>query len=479
MGKKKVVIIGGGFTGITCAYLLGKAGHEVTVYEKEKRLGGLASSFHANGFSYDYGPHEFCTENQELIDMLHEIVGDDLLVLSKHTSQFLNNKFVDYPLKPLQLIRIFSPFLLARIGIEVVYQRLKSIIYSYRDYTFKRWVVCRFGSTMYEMYFGPYTKKVFGVDPDSLDARKASSRISFNSIFDLLIKSFFYFFLHREDYSTIHSPLKNKFYYTKGGIGTIPQRIAERSGKMGVRYMFSQELKSIDLDSSEIFFKSGHIHQGFDYLISTIPIPVLLTTLGLKEEIMPLKYRSMIFVNLEVPQRPLTPYTWIYFPETDIIFQRMTEYSNIEEGMAPGGRSSVGLEISCFHEDEVWNADDQTIVERVRRDLDRINILPHSVPCKYHVFREHYEYPIQLAGYLEIVWELLSPVRKLSNIVTTGRQGLFKYCNMNECMEMAAKVAQEVDAGVQNFNYSLNSHWKGAGMDEEKVVVLDNRSTAG
>ncbi len=41
----KVAIIGGGFAGLTAAYELGKRGHEVTVFEKDKVLGGLAHGF--------------------------------------------------------------------------------------------------------------------------------------------------------------------------------------------------------------------------------------------------------------------------------------------------------------------------------------------------------------------------------------------------------------------------------------------------
>ena len=36
-----IAIIGGGFTGLTAAYKLSKAGHAVTVFERADRIGGL------------------------------------------------------------------------------------------------------------------------------------------------------------------------------------------------------------------------------------------------------------------------------------------------------------------------------------------------------------------------------------------------------------------------------------------------------
>ena len=69
---KSVAIIGGGITGLTCAYCLKKMGNEVTVNEKNQEIGGLASFFEKDGFVFDYGPHEFCTENPALVRILRK-----------------------------------------------------------------------------------------------------------------------------------------------------------------------------------------------------------------------------------------------------------------------------------------------------------------------------------------------------------------------------------------------------------------------
>jgi hypothetical protein len=86
------------------------------------------------------------------------------------------------------------------------------------------------------------------------------------------------------------------------------------------------------------------------------------------------------------------------------------------------------------------------------------------------VVRRQFIYPIQVTGYLEMVYDLLEPVRKLSNFVTTGRQGLYKYCNMNECMEMAIDIAEQIEQDVDSFHYDLGSRWKGAGLESERVL---------
>jgi phytoene desaturase len=53
---KKVIVIGGGFSGLSIAALLGKDGFDVTLIEKNENFGGRARVMKENGFLYDMGP---------------------------------------------------------------------------------------------------------------------------------------------------------------------------------------------------------------------------------------------------------------------------------------------------------------------------------------------------------------------------------------------------------------------------------------
>jgi phytoene desaturase len=54
--KKKISIIGSGFSSLSSACYLAKAGYEVNVYEKNDSLGGRARQFKKDGFTFDMGP---------------------------------------------------------------------------------------------------------------------------------------------------------------------------------------------------------------------------------------------------------------------------------------------------------------------------------------------------------------------------------------------------------------------------------------
>lgn len=56
MKKQRVIVIGAGFSGLAAAAILAKAGHEVTILEKNDSPGGRARKFASDGFTFDMGP---------------------------------------------------------------------------------------------------------------------------------------------------------------------------------------------------------------------------------------------------------------------------------------------------------------------------------------------------------------------------------------------------------------------------------------
>ncbi|UFH35554.1 phytoene desaturase family protein [Flavobacterium acetivorans] len=54
--KKKITIIGSGFSALSAACYLAKSGHEVAVFEKNETIGGRARQLKKQGFTFDMGP---------------------------------------------------------------------------------------------------------------------------------------------------------------------------------------------------------------------------------------------------------------------------------------------------------------------------------------------------------------------------------------------------------------------------------------
>src|SRR5580704_2207853 len=54
--NKQVIVIGAGFAGLSAAALIAKAGHHVTLLEKNDQTGGRARVWEKDGFRFDMGP---------------------------------------------------------------------------------------------------------------------------------------------------------------------------------------------------------------------------------------------------------------------------------------------------------------------------------------------------------------------------------------------------------------------------------------
>ena len=54
--KTTIAIIGSGFSSLSAACYLAKAGNKVTVYEKNSMVGGRARQLKRDGFTFDMGP---------------------------------------------------------------------------------------------------------------------------------------------------------------------------------------------------------------------------------------------------------------------------------------------------------------------------------------------------------------------------------------------------------------------------------------
>ena len=78
--NQKLIVIGGGIGGLAFAALAAKVGYDVTLLEKNDKLGGVANQFEAEGFTFDMGPSWYLMPDvfQNYFDLLGEKVEDYL-----------------------------------------------------------------------------------------------------------------------------------------------------------------------------------------------------------------------------------------------------------------------------------------------------------------------------------------------------------------------------------------------------------------
>ena len=175
-----VLIIGGGVAGLMAGIELSKNDKKVVILEKESVVGGQCRTeileTKDEKYRFDYGGHRFITNNEVLLSFVEEILGDDLLVANRSSVILHQNRIYEYPLNIKNLLKV-APFKLL-LGtfidaFKIIFKFVKP-----DNSSFKSWIVSRFGKTLYENFFGPYTKKLWGIEPENLSADWAGQRIS-------------------------------------------------------------------------------------------------------------------------------------------------------------------------------------------------------------------------------------------------------------------------------------------------------------
>ena len=83
-----VVIVGGGFTGLTAAYVLSKRGHAVKVVESDTTPGGLAGTFQfADGVKLEKFYHHWFNNDVYVPELVDELgMTGDIITLPSRTT---------------------------------------------------------------------------------------------------------------------------------------------------------------------------------------------------------------------------------------------------------------------------------------------------------------------------------------------------------------------------------------------------------
>src|SRR5436309_1211074 len=182
----------------------------------------------APGAGYDFGPHAYHARNQRVLDMFKEIASDGFPARAKNVRIKFRGKYYKYPLEALDIAKSMSPFLAARAFFDYSLESLRRKLRPRPLASAEDWSVQAMGRTLYGLFFGPYTTKVWGIPPSQLAASFAQHRIPHISLAKVVLSSL------RTGRAKItgsehrYAPLVIELFYPPKGAGLISERMAER-----------------------------------------------------------------------------------------------------------------------------------------------------------------------------------------------------------------------------------------------------------
>jgi len=169
----RVLVVGGGISGLCCAYYLRKAGISAIVLEQSDQPGGCIRSTIRDACILEAGPQSFLSTDS-LLEMVEDIgLRSELLVADPRAPRYvlINGKLRPVPLAPPQLL--LSSLLGPRTKWKFIRDALGHSRPPQEDESVATFVRRKFTAELLERLVGPFVSGVYAGDPERLSLRAA------------------------------------------------------------------------------------------------------------------------------------------------------------------------------------------------------------------------------------------------------------------------------------------------------------------
>ena len=414
----RVVILGAGPTGLGAAQRLAELAHDDwDVYEASDHVGGLAATLtDRHGFRWDHGGHVMFSHYPYVDDLVARVLGDDVERKVRRAYVCTHDRLIPYPLQ--HNIHRLPAHVYARCldGIRRAQQSSPR-----RDH-FAGWLETVFGDGLVDVFMRPYNQKVWATPLDTMAVEWQGERVPDVDVERILANE-------RADEDDAGWGPNAEFVFPRLGTGMLYERIAAglpRPVRLGTPAV------AIDPAARRVTFADGS-DTHYDELVTTMPLPELVArTEGCPADVVAaarsLTSTSGIFVGVGVRGDAPPERCWMYFPDPEVPFYRVTYLSNYSPAMTPGpGHFSLLAEISvsAHRPFDTATAADRTLDGLVRAGLLTPAQREHDV-VSTNVVTVPYSYPVPTLGRdaaLDVVHGWLEPLR----IRSRGRFGAWRY----------------------------------------------------
>ena len=459
---KKIIIIGGGITGLSTAWKLSEKGYKVTVLESDKSIGGLAKSIKIENYYFDIGPHSFFTEDEEIYKKVMDLFEGEKgeIAYSKRSVKMMfRGKYVDYPLSAksiliqmgiLSAIMCSLSFAKSYIGTSISSLFVKKT--QNENLTVKQWAIDNFGKYLYLNFFKPYTEQFWKIKTSELSHRviPSSKKLDFaKTLKHLLINK--YLELSKREPGELSLVQRESLpsYYPKKGFGEIANRIGKQIKSNGGKIHTSHEVSEIILNSNNLFdVKTKDKTFSGDILISTIPLNRVVTKIKplneteIIQSAKKLEYLSLVMLYLITKKKKFLDCQYSYFLDTP--YNRIMDMNNIGENSSPQDENILAVEITCHYESDIWKSSDKEIFSMCIQGMEKDNLLKKEDITNYKVIKFPSVYPIYRKDYEIHLKKTEEYFAKIKNFFSIGRQGQFYYGDIDQMIRIGLDTVDKI-----------------------------------
>lgn len=444
MQRKKVVMLGGGFSGLWIATQLLEQGYDVEVLEKEKEVGGLLQSVQLEEFNLDLGPHIYFPSHRHYYEQFLE--GPLQQVMAFYGFGFRNRQ-VRSPITPQNLYKSLPFKDTFLMGLSFLLSRLHLFSSTKNVDSAKDWAVSQYGRLAYRNFFQDYIPKVTGLSADRVSSDWGTDRHRFYKEHNLLKKSFRLARQWSQGLDEQNNPLE--LYYAPTGAQRITEGLSRFITEKGGTVRTGATVKKIILDQyrgikNVVFVQNGQEQkvQG-NYYVSTVPLTELIKMIytapaTVLKAARALKFRHLFCFYDIIRRHCLADKMQIYFPEKKYLFKRVYEDPSVRT--ATTGRTAVCAEVCYSPGDAISQMGEKELGPLVRKQLCSFYQVRSDEFVANLSRRAPFAYAVYEKGYREHLKQIATFLYGIDSLISFGRSGLFRYDFLTDRIIDAAKT---------------------------------------
>ncbi|MDV7021510.1 NAD(P)/FAD-dependent oxidoreductase [Atlantibacter subterranea] len=348
---KDVIIVGGGFTGLTAALELLKRGYSVTVLESESEIGGLAGAFKVGGQKLDKFYHHWFTNDLEVMELIDELgLTKELIINPTNTGMYYANNFFKLS-TPLDLLK-FTPLKFhnrIRLGLLTLIARRVKNWKALEAKTAKEWLLELGGEDVYKVVWEPLLKGKFGPYAEDVSAVWFWNKLKLRG-------------------GSRGKGGEERLVYFKGSFATLAESLAKRVCELGGKIILNQNVVKLHQSTDCWRIQTETDFYTAKNVISTIALPLLgemikdFATPQYINKLNCIKYIGNVCLVLEL-KKSLSETYWLNVNDPTFPFVGVIEHTNFEKPETYNGSHIVYLSKYLPHTDELYSMDTREFLE--------------------------------------------------------------------------------------------------------------------
>lgn len=403
--RPRVVVIGGGFTGLTAAWELAQRGAAVTVLEADAEVGGLAGTFEVNGEQLEKFYHHWFTNDRHVNELVRDLGAEgDVLYRPTRTGMYYANTF--FKLSTPQDLLKFTPLPFhdrVRLGLLALRARRVANWMELENLTAAEWLKSLGGEQVYKVVWEPLLNGKFGADV----APEISAVWFWNK-------------LKLRGGSRGKGGAEVLAYY-KGGFAALAGRVADAVRALGGEIRLNTPATGLRVAQGRV--TGVETAEGVipaDAVLATQPLPLFADMVaphapaGYVDSLQRIRYLANVCLVLEL-DRSLSETYWLNVNDPGFPYVAVIEHTNFEPPETYGGRRIVYLSKYLPESHPMFTMSDEELLrfsiphlKRMFPQFDERWILGS------HVWKARFSQPIVVKRYSELIPDVQTPIAGLS-----------------------------------------------------------------